>query len=197
MWMTSFSTFWLIIFRYFPSVRFSNGSSIVISYPFQRFRQFFQSPDRNIFLQAASPAFWLISRWEVLCDNAFLVRRTQTARPFRVFGKIVRPMRAKKKVFWIGSSRKRRKSSSDFANVVFPRDRCGRRGNCAFFEWSKSFYSGNTFLILSNYTIIIITDGAVLFLQFCSFSVIMRQYVIVYFFQHTLMLLLLQEAIWI
>ena len=31
------------------------------------------------------------------CINAFLVRRTQTARPFRVFGKIVRPIRAKKK----------------------------------------------------------------------------------------------------
>ena len=32
-----------------------------------------------------------------LRDSAFLVRRTQTARPFRVFGKIVRPMRAKKR----------------------------------------------------------------------------------------------------
>ena len=33
-----------------------------------------------------------------LRDNAFLVRRTQTARPSRFFGKIVRPMRGKKNV---------------------------------------------------------------------------------------------------
>ena len=40
---------------------------------------------------------YFLAKFRFDTANAFLVRRTQTARHFRVFGKIVHPMRAKKK----------------------------------------------------------------------------------------------------